>query len=411
MSCVSTVYIDNVFSSNTYALIFRKKNNPNILYAFIPQYIKNDNIKVCLFDDNLFECKLLMQIEELAICIYSIVYQETENISISISIDIDKYVNTLLSGPNENVKDRIVKSNLFPRVPTIKLIGCEEFINYDSTRHIESIKSVRPNIYLYAPFILSLINTMIENDINHLKQININIDYCVSDTQEEPPEENVAVLLIAENSSSYPNGKGKFIFRKGGIISEIDNHPIPSTFTFECPSELGQLPLKINIPLYLAIKSTFNNHINMVVSKLKNKTPDNHNEEYITKTYKISGLYYDKIYSTHINKSDNNIVYKNLSLTELSEELLYTISDKFTPSLELVNNVSNPYNYKRIVVMTEPKFDKKNKEFSLWFVDSVNGKVLKNISDLEQKISKNNTRIEFKCYLNGNLKKGKKIYL
>ena len=131
------------------------------------------------------------------------------------------------------------------------------------------------------------------------------------------------------------------------------------------------------------------------------KKSDENEETYIVKTYRISGLYYDKIYSTHIfTNSDNIVIYKDTSFAELSEELVHNLSQDIIPSSDLVDNIIKSYYNKRTVVWTDPNIDDKNKEFSLWIVDSVNGKIIKDLSDFRKKINKPRNNIKF--YLNGN---------
>ena len=92
MSYIGDIYIEDIHD-DIYALIFRKNNGYDYtLYAFVPRYIKNNNVKIKL-DGKLFVCNLFTAIEELSICIYSIDYDnDNDNKNIEcISFDIDSY--------------------------------------------------------------------------------------------------------------------------------------------------------------------------------------------------------------------------------------------------------------------------------------------------------------------------------
>ena len=195
------------------------------------------------------------------------------------------------------------------------------------------------------------------------------------------------------NSISYPNGRGKFIFRKGCIISSIDNYVFDDTFTFTFTSilERNKIPIyykNINILLYLVIKCTFNDYINITLCR-------NPSLSDTKKTYKISGLHYSEIYANHILKSDE-IIINNLPYTELSEELIFEYCDNLqkTLNLSIINNIQIYYKNKRNIIMNKPIIDKLNNTFNFKFVKSINGKNINNITELQNK-SKVNNIIEY----------------
>ena len=395
MSFVGDIYIGGN-ETNINGLLFSKKTS-NILFALVPHNLTQYEDITLKTKKYTFTCNPFITLEELSICIFKLSNTDTDTDTDTDNdnyLDLELFTSTPIKEIPIKLKDRIISSNLFPAIPTLKFKTNNNFLKLDENENIQGIRSDKLNIYLYAPFILSLINIMIIKNVMKLKQINFTFDYL------QPNQDNTdnnMLLFVNDTSRSYPNGKGKFIFRNGCIINSINDEKIYQTL--KSPEELGENcnKLNLNILLYCAISCTLNDYIKMCISRKKN-TDD---KTYLTKNYKIGGLYTDEIYSSYLMKPklSEDLELRNFTFTELSEELLYELSTSdFTPNLSLLKKLKSHYKNKRNIIMLPPKFDKKTHSFSLNFVNSINRKSVKNIIEFKKKIKKENT---IELYLNG----------
>ena len=408
MSYIGQINIaPNSYVANKKALLFC---NDEKHFAFIPSLLDYpaESIKIkSLITNLIFDCIPYITIEELSICIMELQLppkQKGDKNMEKIFMNINTFIENVPESAPLNLKDRMIVSHLFPKIPTHKIKN-NNFVQYDESGNIQYIKSDRKDVYFYAPFILSIINAMIKYDKKHLKQINIKTDHLIMDSGDEDVGE-VRLLEITRDSQSYPNGKSKLIFREGYIIQGIDKKIIPENFKFECPTELNiSSTLKLNVLIYLVIKSTFNTYINIMLSKPRplpglDQNEDKVEDEYITKNFKVSGLHYSQIYSTYISCKKDEIMYNGVIFQELSEDLLHYIAQcGCKPTRNLMEMVRTYYKGKRHIVMTKPEIEINEKTFSLNFVSSINDFKVGSIADMRKKL--NDHENKFVLFIDG----------